>query len=304
MILNAQTATALYANLKKEFQKGIEEVKPVCKPLIESVPSDGAYNLYGWLGHIPGFKEWFANQPRVVRNIEEKSFSVSNRKFEDTIGVPIDNVSDNQIGSFGSLAKSMGAAGELLMDELVFELFNNGFSTQLGYDGLSWFNDAHPLGESTIDNRTNLPLTADNFETVYTAIRSFTVKPDKLSKARPLNPSGKYVLVCGPTLEMTARGILEIALLTNGGTNKLFHLAEILVSSYITSTTAWFLVNVGAATKPVFFQDREKLAMLEKTPVNDTTAFNYDQLIYGAKRRCAALPTYPWLAYGSSGDAT
>lgn len=305
MIINSNAASALYANLKAEFQKGSEEAKLIAKPLVETVPSSGKYNLYGWFEQIPGFAEWKKGEARRKRNVVHKDFTVSNRKFEDTIAVDIDDVNDDQLGQYAPMAKGMGAAGELLMDQLVFDMFNDGFTTRLAYDGLPWFNTAHVVGESTVSNASTVTLTSGHFADAMQAMMGFTVKPDKLSVARPLNPSiGKPVLLVPPSLWNTAKNIVGVKTLAAGGENSLYDAAEIMVSSWLTSTTAWFLINVNAPIKPIFFQDREKLVLIEKTPVNDSVAFDYDELIYGGKRRCETLPTLPWLAYGSTGLAT
>jgi len=302
MDIKASPASIIYQNLKKEFQKGIDEARTVADPLYEVVPSTSNANVYGWLAHIPGFKEWHSNQPRVLRNVESFDFTVANRKFEDTIQIDIDKVEDNQLGSYAGIARSIGANGKQVWDELVFELLNGAFTTTLAYDGLSLCNDAHKMGLSTIDNDLGaLALSDANLETAITRLKSFTVKPDKLSAARPLNPiADKLILVVPPSLEMTARKIVSVETVSTGGQNHLYKAAEVLSTSWITGSK-WFLLNVGAPIKPIYVQNRKPLEFRQLTPKDSDDAFMRDVYLYGAKMRCAALPTYPHLLTASQG---
>jgi len=308
-MITGNQARDIYTILKKDFQKGVEEADPVASKLYEVVGSTGESNLYGWFEHLPGFKRWVSGQPRSKRNLNAKDYRVPNRRYEDTIAVPVDAVDDDQLAQYRPAIKALGKVGVLLEDELVFDLFNYGFTgtTAEGddvkaYDGQPWFSNSHQVGETVIDNYITAALSATSYETAYTTLIGYKAKPDKLSTARPLNRNIKnLVLVIPPALLGTALEIVGVATVATGGANKWYKTAEILVSPYLTSTTAWFLVNVGESIKPIFFQDREKLQIIEKSPVNDSEAFTYDEIIVGAKRRCSALVTYPWLAIGSDG---
>ena len=303
MDINANPSDLIYQNLKKDFQAGIEEARTIADPIYKTVSSTGNANVYSWLGHIPGFKEWFQNQQRVLRNVESFDYAVANRKFEDTIQISVDDVEDNQLGQYSGIVKSMAATGKLVYDELVFDLFNNAFTGTVTYDGQPWIADAHKVGLSTIDNDLDGAVLNDtNFEAAVTKLRSFTVKPDKLSKARPLNPvADKLILVCNPALEATAKKILMRQTLDNGADNINYQAAEIMATSYIQSTTAWFVVNVGAPIPAVYVQERKKLEFRTLTPKDSDMSFMGDTFVYGAKVRCAALPTHPWLIVGSTG---
>lgn len=306
MDINVQgTYDAIFSILKSEFKKGIDEASPVFNAVYENVGSSAQYNIYGWLGHVPGMKEWFQGDSRIYRNVETHDFAVQNRLFEATIPIPVVKVEDDQLGQYAQLSKSLGKAGATLPDQLIGELFNNGFTTALAYDGLPWFSDSHTVGLSTIDNKGTAPLSTTSYATAYQALRGYKVQPDKDSAARPLNPGGKYLLVVPPQLEFTARQICEAEYLTTDKISNIYKgTAEVLVSSWLTSATAWFLLNVGAGIKPIFMQERTKLQLLEKTPMSSDRAFERDELIFGSKWRGAVLPTQPWLAYGSTGDAT
>ena len=303
-ILTPASYKIITAGMRADFQKGISEADLVSAPLYTKVPSAGAENVYPFVEHSPGMREWMKGESRVMRNYAMRDFSVKNRKFEDTLGIDVEDIEDNQLGLLSYQMKNIVTSGKMLIDQLIFECFNNGFTTALTYDGNPWFYDSHTVGLSTVDNNLGQALSTTTYTTAYQRIRGFKVQPDKLSTARPLNPGGKYVLVVPPVLEMTGRQILFNERNNYGATNELRGTADLLVSSYLTSDTAWFLVNVGGAVKPLFLQERTPFTMVEKTPANSDEAYLYDRIIYAVKWRGAALATFPWLAVGSAGTST
>lgn len=303
MDINATTIDAIYQNLRKDFEKGIDEAGPIADPLFEVVPSTSNANAYSWLAHIPGYKEWFRGESRVLRNVQTLDFVVSNRQFEDSLAIAENDVKDNQLNQFAGLSKSLGRVGRLVWDELVFELFNNGFVSTLTYDSKTWFADDHTVGIGTIDNLRTAALDSTSLGEAQTALMDFTVQPDKLSTARPLNPSQELILLVAPANFLVAKALLENEKNAAGATNTLFGTAKIMVSSWLTSSTAWFLCNVAGGQKPVKLQDRESLRLINTTPMSSDYTLLTGNLLFTSSMRCAALPTHPWLVIGSTGVA-
>jgi len=301
MDINANTSNLVYQNLLSEFDRGIQSADPISDPLWETVPSTSNANVYSWLKHIPGYKEWFNGQPRVIRNVESTQFTVANRKFEDTIAISVDEVEDNQLGQYNGIARSMGAEGMLLKDELIFELFNNAFTTALTYDGLSICNAAHKAGLSTINNTATAALSSTSFEAAIATIENYKYKADKYSEAKPLTKMMELCLVIPPALRPTAENIVNVQRLADGADNYLYKRADLLISPYLTNATQWFLVNKGAPNKPFFVQDRKPLEFRELNPSNSDQSIMFDEFVYAGKCRLAALPTHFWLIYGSTG---
>ena len=299
------------AALRAEFQKGIEETSLVSTPLFQKVASNGYENVYSWLEHVPGMKKWVKGDVRTVRNYGLRDYSIANVKYEDTIDVDIDDIEDNQLGQLGPMMRQQVDAAKLLVDELVFGQLNNGFvadsysdGSALTYDGNPWFSASHPVGVSTIDNLLTDKLSSTSFATAYQQMKAFTVQPDKLSRPRPLNPGGQYLLVVHPFNEVAAREILVAERNDAGASNVLMGTTDILSTSWVDNPNSWYLLNMGASIKPIFLQERDTLTMLEKTPANSDASFYYDKITYGLKWRGAALPTFPWLAIGSTGTTT
>ena len=108
------------------------------------VNSTGREEKYGWMGQVPGLREWIG--PRVVKNLTLHDWSIKNRKFEDTISVPRDDIEDDRYGVFGPFLSEMGRASAEHPDKLIFELLVTGF-TATCYDGQNYFDTDHPVGD-------------------------------------------------------------------------------------------------------------------------------------------------------------
>jgi len=284
--------------LRDEFQKGIDDVQSISMPIVDTIQSSGKGELHNWLEFVPGLREWTNNDLRVIRNVQTKEYYVANRRFENTIEIDVDDAEDNALNQYSYVAKGMGREAELLADQLVAELFNNGFASQTTYDGEYWFSNSHSVGLSTVDNLYTDALSQTSFIAAYHAIRSFTIQPDAESTARPLNPMGKYVLMVPTELEVTAREIVELDYASSGASNKTKGLAEVMVNPWLTDANNWFLMNTSTF-KPVMYQERLAPSFIEKTPANSDGCFYGDKIQYGIKARGAALPTFPWLCVGS-----
>ncbi len=51
-------------------------------------------------------REWTG--ARVVNNLTSQSFTIKNRKFEATVGIPRDNISNDKLGLFKPIFQAMG----------------------------------------------------------------------------------------------------------------------------------------------------------------------------------------------------
>lgn len=142
MIINSQNLSGLRVGFKTNFQQGLSEAASQYTRVATIVPSATKENKYGWLGKIPGMREWIG--PRQVQNISEFDYSLPNKSYEQTIGVDRDDIEDDNLGIYSPLFKEMGAAVAAHPDTLIWPLLKNGFVTPC-YDGQYFFDTDHPV---------------------------------------------------------------------------------------------------------------------------------------------------------------
>lgn len=142
MIINKHSLTALFVAFKAAFAGGLGQAKSQYNLIATTVPSTTATEEYGWLGKFPGMREWLGD--RVVHGAATHGYSIKNKKFEMTVGVPRESIDDDQYGVYTPMMTEMGSAAGAHPDELVFGLISAGPST-LCYDGQNFFDTDHPV---------------------------------------------------------------------------------------------------------------------------------------------------------------
>lgn len=99
-----------------------------------------------WLARaFPAMREWLG--PRNVKNVVANGFTIQNRKFESTLEISRDDISDDRLGIFKPMFSEMGQAARRHPEELVFGLLASGFSTNC-YDGQFFFDTDHPVTDA------------------------------------------------------------------------------------------------------------------------------------------------------------
>lgn len=74
------------------------------------------------------------------------SFTIRNRKFESTVEVSRDDISDDRLGVFKPMFQEMGWLTRQHPEEMVFGLLASGF-TEACFDGQPYFDTDHPLAD-------------------------------------------------------------------------------------------------------------------------------------------------------------
>ena len=142
MIINKGNLTALFVAFKAAFAAGLGQAPSQYDRIATTVPSSTSAEEYGWLGAFPNMREWLGD--RVVNGMATHGYTVRNKSFEMTVGVPRPAIEDDQYGIYSPMMSEMGRAAAAHPDQLVFSLLKNGPST-LCYDGQNFFDTDHPV---------------------------------------------------------------------------------------------------------------------------------------------------------------
>lgn len=142
MQINSANLDNLRVGFKTNFQAGLGSAASQYLRIATVVPSTTRENRYGWLGKIPGLREWIG--PRQVQNLSEWDYSIVNKPFEQTIGVDRDDIEDDNLGTYAPLFTSMGESVGNHPDLISFAMLKAGFST-LCYDKQYYFDTDHPV---------------------------------------------------------------------------------------------------------------------------------------------------------------
>lgn len=142
MIINKGNLTALFVAFKAAFAAGLGQAPSQIELIATTVPSSTSAEEYGWLGAFPNMREWLGD--RVVNGMATHGYTIRNKSFEMTVGVPRPAIEDDQYGIYSPMMSEMGRAAAAHPDQLGFQLLKNGSAT-LCYDGQYFFDTDHPV---------------------------------------------------------------------------------------------------------------------------------------------------------------
>jgi len=142
MLVNAQNLDGLRVGYKTSFQSGLGMASSMYASVATVIPASTKTQKYGWLGKFPTVREWIG--ARVVHNLEQHDYSITEKPWELTVGVDRDDIETDNLGIYPSLFLEMGQSTGSKWDELVFGLLNAGFGSTC-YDGQNFFDTDHPV---------------------------------------------------------------------------------------------------------------------------------------------------------------
>lgn len=182
MIINGDSLRTIYVGFSAAFRDGLSSSTPLWNRVAMQVPSSTAENEYGWLGQIPGLREWIGE--RQVRNLTTDGYRIKNKTYEDTVGVPREAIEDDNVGLYTPLFTEMGRASAELPDTLVFDLLKAGFAT-LCYDGQFFFDSDHPVTDANGATQTQSNTGGGSGTGWYLLDTTRAVKPIIYQSRRP-----------------------------------------------------------------------------------------------------------------------
>ncbi|HBC3428468.1 Mu-like prophage major head subunit gpT family protein [Vibrio parahaemolyticus] len=144
MITSGANLSILYTAVKANFQQGRGMYTPMWSKVATLVPSTTGTENYSWLGEFSRLREWIGE--RQINRMKLHGYSLTNKKFEATEGIPREYVEDDTYGVMMPKFQDMGYAAESHPDEMTFALLAAGFTTKC-YDGQFFFDTDHPVGE-------------------------------------------------------------------------------------------------------------------------------------------------------------
>ncbi|MBI2769997.1 MAG: Mu-like prophage major head subunit gpT family protein [Burkholderiales bacterium] len=144
MVINSANLRTMFTAFNAAFKSALGTAQPMWSQIATLVPSTTGTEEYGWLGMNTKFREWLGE--RQYQNLKTHGYSIKNKKFENTVAVPRDNIEDDSYGIFSPMMAQMGQDAALHPDSLIFTALLAGFSTPC-FDGQYFIDTDHPVGQ-------------------------------------------------------------------------------------------------------------------------------------------------------------
>lgn len=242
---------------------------------------------YDWLNGFDEMREWVGE--RQIANMAVESHTIPNVKYESSMVVDRVDVESDSLGLYGPKVSSMVEGYFRKRRSLVANLLINGATSgNNSYDGVSFFNAAHPSdgnGSTQSNYDTSTALTGANFDA---AVQQMEQLVDHRGNPMDIQPD---TLVVGPALRATARNLFGVAsdfgaAATPSGApdNPYYQAVRVIVEPYITGSN-WYLFDTSKALKPFIVQDADMLELSTLNSVNDEFVIMNDSFFYGTRAR-------------------
>jgi phage major head subunit gpT-like protein len=298
MLITKAVLQALQTSVSTIFRSAYRDTPTPILQLATRVTSNHKVETYGWMQRLLEMREWIG--PRVIQGMATQAYTLENKKFESTLAVDVDEIADDSLGLFAPRAEEFGRVGARLWEKLTIDaLVNGNAATSLGFDGLPFFSANHPLnpaapgGVQSNNITVATPLNSANLDVMRTAMQLFTGEDGRFLGVYPTH------IVIPTALEMTAKGILNAQLTTNGGTNVFNGLLGTIVIPELPATAApgatstWYLVDLSAPIKPLLLQVRKPVTLVSKVSLTDDNVFWQQTLVWGLDAR-GVVGYGPW----------
>ncbi len=311
MVITPAVLNRIYQNVRKDFEGAFSGVPRLWKEWGWEVPSTSRSNLYRWLSDVPQVTEFIG--PRTAKSLGLRAWEVVNRNWKNDIELDryqLEDDTDGAISDAQQKALSLGEEYGYHEDRLLAETLEAGWSVDC-YDGQPYFDTAHPIdiddSASAVQSNkmTGSALSMATFETAVERFHGF-----KRENGLPLAPPTKLLLVGPPALRSKMKHICESEYLTSAvawglaGTSGMTQNTEkgtatFQVNPYLTSTTKWYLFNVGMRIRAVGLQRRQAPRLVRKDQPTDDNVVERNALGYFTDARYAGFVTFPHLCIGA-----
>lgn len=282
MLITTANVKELDRGFSKIFESSRTGTPEFGSQVAMTIPSVHKTEIYSFMKRLLAMREWVG--PRLIDNLENYEYLLTNKKYEKTIGVPVDDIEDDNLGVYDIKFQEMGRLATKWPDQLIKTVMQNG-TTALGFDGQPFFSTTHDLDPdgNQSNNFTSTALNANNFNTVWAAMASYTGEDGEPLGVMPTR------LVVPPQLFKAAKEIVSAGLVGGGDTNVQQGMAEVIVVPELANEpTVWYLMDVATPVKPFLFQLRQAPRLTAKTALTDDNVFEQDQFLWGMKARGVA----------------
>lgn len=246
----------LEKGLRAEFMKAYssQEDSAIISAAMK-VNSSAASEKFGWLGSAPMMQEF--KDEKVPKGLLDFNYTVTNVPYEATIKVDKFTLRNDQLGAVQVRVRDLAARARVFPIKLLVDLLVAG-SSQLCYDGQAFFSASHSEGSSGTQSNllSGSGVTTSALATDFRAARAKMLGYlDDQGQPMFEDIAGQDLLVvCNPAMQGVFEELFNASMISNTS-NVLKGAAQVAVTSRLSDTNDWYLLNRGGAVKPLILQE-------------------------------------------------
>jgi phage major head subunit gpT-like protein len=256
----------LEPGLRSEFFERFSQAEAAALwPMVcTTIKSERAEEKFGFLGATPPLREWGTG--RVARGLFTDVYSLKNLKYESTLEIDRDEISDDATSQLRVRVAEMAERAALHKDSLLAQLLASGHSSGFNsYDGVSFFSASHASGLSGTQSNLvtadaadpDAPTSAEVKGALSLALpRLMSFKDDQ---GEPLNQNlSGLIAVIPPNMLVSFNEALSATIVASTS-NVLSGLAKIHAFARLPDTDVFFLLKTDVSVRPFVLLDREAI---------------------------------------------
>ncbi len=279
----------LTKGLKSEFFDRFGKTTSYYQDLATRIVSNSDSETYRWLGSLPRMREWGSG--RLAKGLGTETYSVENLKYESTLEVDRDEISDDKTGQIririAELAERAATHKDYLLAQLLLNSETAGFNS---YDGVSFISDAHVSGNSGAQSNKlqadalgpDSPTTEEFKVALKAAIGEMMGFADDQGEPMAIGATG-LVCVVPTTMYFTALEAVS-ATVVGSTSNAVAGVARVIAFPWLADLSKWYLLKTDGVIRPFIFQDREPVEFTALTEESDE-GFRREKFLYGVRAR-------------------
>lgn len=242
--------------------------------------SDKPSEAYVWLSDAWQM-ELLADE-LVIRGLTSMSYEIANNTYAIGMKIHRDHLKDDQFGLQMERARNMMGVARNFPNKLMVEALINGTSL-LGYDGVSFFNDAHPargLG-TAYDNLlggTGVTVAAIRTDIAAVFVAAMGVKNEA---AEPFGGSRRsWTFVVPPSMIVDFNEALNAQIISNTSNVRFSGFNFNVISSpRLIDANDWYALDTSGRRKPIIYQEHSPLETEMLGPNSDHYVKNEEVLV-------------------------
>lgn len=288
-------------------------------------PVGGEQWVEAWMEMVPRYREWLG--PRYAQNVKPRTYLVPVKNWELTIELDQfrleDSTAQMAVSYYAPTVSFMGLQSKKLWDYNLRDMiegtgaFPTGSAWQLGADGLTNWNTAHPvdpynatLGTYPNDYRGGLTIGGvtvggafgtNSFNTLWEDMASrknesgerFGIMPDLSMFPLQLKAAAMTVLQSQFYSPPSIGGLTGFV---GNVDNPLRGWTDMMVNPDLMNAQDWYMLLTKAPIKPFGILLRKAPDLIPRVTPNDPIVFNEHIYLYGSRARGTPNWGLPWLS--------
>lgn len=325
MLLTPANLNQLFTAYDMRFWQAFGKAPKFSDKIATTIPCGTEIMGFAWIGALDKMREWVG--PRVAHEPAAETYFVKPAPFELTEKISKYKVLDDTYGVYNPVIDAMGRSVAKNFDYQLRDLMRN-LGTQIGArqigtDGLTHWNTAHPIdlydaGKGTYCNDFTGGVVIDGVTVggafgvnSYATLRQeFMARKDQSGEALGLMPN----LGLFPSqLELTAKYVLQAEYLAaptlgnltgqvGAAENMNRNSADLLIApEFNGAPTVWYLLDTQSAPfKPFLIVERQAPETVIRNQASDPVVFDTASYLYGVDSRMIPAFGHPFLSAKSA----